>query len=101
MNLKPSRILTMTTKTKLEYFCTYYNKFHEFNWDIENWGHRQHSICSCCGACVYDAPTQASNYGIAMFTGDHKESVPPTDKESVHVVETRNGPLTFVVRDKM
>lgn len=91
----------MTTKTKLEFFDDGWNKFQQFNFDLKNWGYRQHSVCACCGAFVYDAPTQASNHGISVFTGAHKDVLPPTDKESVHVVETRNGPLTFVVRDKL
>lgn len=91
----------MTTKTKLEFFDGVWNKFQQFNFDIKTGGYRHHSVCWCCGAYVYNAPTKASNCGIAVFTGDHKDIVPPTDKESVHVVETRNGPLTFVVRDKL
>lgn len=62
------------------------------------------TFCSCCGSSFQQVPEKfppygASYKGIVMLPGKQETKI--SDKETIHHVSTRNGDITFIVRDKV
>ena len=63
-----------------------------------------YSFCSCCGSSFQQWPDSyppygASYKGIVMLPGKQETEI--STKETIYHVSTRNGDITFIVRDKL
>lgn len=64
---------------------------------------RDHWPCNCCGmayvnrAAPYKQPPREAGKGIRVIFGEHGKDK-DTNKVSRNIVQTKNGPLTVLVR---